>query len=276
MNIEQEATCTVPSTLDGWACLHEMYTVDWPAWQQLEDDHRDDILSQAKSFFEKISKPRQGHSGFFSMLGHKADFMLLHFRKTFDDLNAIEWDFRKTELFAYLIPETSYVSVVELGMYAMTQKIFDELLDKKLVKDSEQWNKAWDQRIQDQFNRMKGRIFCEIPSNPYVCFYPMNKKRGETVNWYTAPMKERAAMMMEHGMIGRKYGGRIQQIISGSIGFDDWEWGVDLFADDPKVFKELIYEMRFDEASALYAEFGPFYVGMQVSPAHLIESLNNK
>ena len=92
----------------------------------------------------------------------------------------------------------------------------------------------------------------------------MDKKRGEDRNWYTVDIRDRRRMMREHGMIGRRYAGRVKQIISGSIGFDDWEWGVDLFADDPLVFKQLIYEMRFDEASAVYALFGPFYIGIRL------------
>ena len=97
----------------------------------------------------------------------------------------------------------------------------------------------------------------------------MNKRRGEHKNWYAETVEDRARMMLEHGKIGRHYAGQVTQIISGAIGFDDWEWGVDLFADDPVVFKKLIYEMRFDEASAWYAEFGPFYVGLQFSPSEL-------
>ena len=110
---------------------------------------------------------------------------------------------------------------------------------------------------------MEGRLRPDIPARRYVCFYPMDKKRGEEKNWYDAPFAERQRMMQDHGFIGRGYAGRVTQIISGSIGFDDWEWGVDLFADDPVVFKKLIYEMRFDEASALYGLFGPFYMGLQ-------------
>ena len=97
----------------------------------------------------------------------------------------------------------------------------------------------------------------------------MNKRRGEQRNWYAEKVEDRARMMLEHGKIGRHYAGQVTQVISGSIGFDDWEWGVDLFADDPVVFKKLIYEMRFDEASAWYAEFGPFYVGLQFTPTEL-------
>jgi chlorite dismutase len=104
----------------------------------------------------------------------------------------------------------------------------------------------------------------------------MNKRRGEHKNWYVEPMEDRARMMLDHGKIGRHYSGRVTQVISGAVGFDDWEWGVDLFADDPLVFKKLIYEMRFDEASAWYAEFGPFYVGLQFSPSELPKYLEGQ
>ncbi len=97
----------------------------------------------------------------------------------------------------------------------------------------------------------------------------MDKKRGEHVNWYSAAIADRARMMHEHGLIGRRFAGQVKQIISGSIGLDDWEWGVDLFSDHPGVFKKLIYEMRFDEASAVYGLFGAFYVGVRLPVAEL-------
>ncbi|MGZ4732687.1 MAG: chlorite dismutase family protein, partial [Terriglobales bacterium] len=103
----------------------------------------------------------------------------------------------------------------------------------------------------------------------YVSFYPMDRRRGEAKNWYSLPIEERARQMNEHGLIGRRYAGEVRQIITGSIGFDDWEWGVDLFAHDPLVFKKLIYEMRFDEVSAVYALFGQFYLGVRVPAAGL-------
>ena len=99
----------------------------------------------------------------------------------------------------------------------------------------------------------------------------MDRRRGEDKNWYTLPIEERGRQMEEHGAVGRRYAGRVQQIITGSIGFDDWEWGVDLFAPDPLVFKKLIYEMRFDQVSAEYALFGQFFVGMRVPLARLGE-----
>jgi chlorite dismutase len=122
---------------------------------------------------------------------------------------------------------------------------------------------------------MSPRLFPEIPPAKYICFYPMDRKRGESKNWYQESMAERQRMMHEHGMIGRRYADSVRQIITGSIGFDDWEWGVDLFADDPLVFKKLIYEMRFDEVSAVYALFGTFYVGMRVMGEQLLQFLSS-
>jgi chlorite dismutase len=169
----------------------------------------------------------------------------------------------------YLEATTSYVSVVELGMYEMTTQIHGRLGEKGLKSGSEDFEKAFDAEMEEQRRRVMGRLFQEVPARRYVCFYPMDKRRGEAKNWYAVPFEDRARMMREHGMVGRHYAGQVSQIISGSIGLDDWEWGVDLYADDMVVFKRLIYEMRFDEASAWYAEFGPFYVGLQFTPAEL-------
>jgi chlorite dismutase len=154
-------------------------------------------------------------------------------------------------------------------MYEMTAKIHRQLADRKLVQGSPEYDAAFDVEMDAQRRRVTGRLFSPIPRSRYVCFYPMDKRRGEVHNWYTVEFARRAEMMLEHGKVGREYAGKVTQVISGSIGFDDWEWGVDLFADDPLTFKKLIYEMRFDEASAKYAEFGPFYTGLQFSAHEL-------
>ena len=100
-----------------------------------------------------------------------------------------------------------------------------------------------------------------LPKAKHVCFYPMDKRRQGNDNWYMLPMEERSQLMRSHGMIGRQYAGLVKQIITGSVGFDDYEWGVTLFSDDVLQFKKLVYEMRFDEVSARYGEFGTFFVG---------------
>ena len=204
-----------------------------------------------------------------NLIGHKGDLMLVHFRKTFEDLSQAELRLAQTQFHDHLVPTSSYLSIVELGLYEMTGKIHQDLAARGLEGGSDAFERAFDEEMGLQRERMIGRLFAEIPKRRQVCFYPMSKRRGEARNWYTVPFEKRAAMMREHGLIGRGYSGQVTQIISGSIGFDDWEWGVDLFADDPLVFKKLVYELRFDEASADYAEFGPFYVGLQFRARHL-------
>ncbi len=263
-----------PETLDGWASLHEFYRFDWAAWKKVSPKDQEKIVAEATEVFGKLKKPAKGHSGMFAMIGHKADLMFLHFRPKMEDLTQVELDIKKTALSDFLIPTTSYVSIVELGMYEMTLKIHEELTANGLKPDSDEWKAAWKERIDDQYNRMGARIWCEIPSNRYVCFYPMSKKREDKNNWYDVSFSERQQMMREHGMIGRKYAGQITQIIGGSIGTDDWEWCVDLFSDSPNVFKKLVYEMRFDKASALYGDFGEFYIGMQFDSSNLGQFLS--
>jgi len=266
----------VPETLDGWTLLHQMFRIDWSAWKGLQAGRRDEIAAAAAALLGSMEGHKEGPSALVNLLGHKGDLMFLHFRRTFDDLSEAELRLAQTELHGFLLPTTSYVSVVELGMYEMTAKIHKDLGTRGLTTGSDEFEKAFDEEMERQRERVMNRLYPEVPQNRYVCFYPMNKRRGEVKNWYSVPFEKRAALMREHGMIGRHYAGQVTQIISGSIGFDDWEWGVDLFADDARVFKKLIYEMRFDEASAEYAEFGPFYVGMRFAASELPRLLQGK
>jgi chlorite dismutase len=205
----------------------------------------------------------------FSLLGHKGDLMIVHFRKTLDALNAAELRIAHSRFHEFLEPMTSYVSVVELGLYEASIKLYTELVQRGLKPATAEWNREVEAELSKQRQAAAPRLWPEIPRRRYLCFYPMNKFRGEHNNWYGEPIAERQRMMREHGLIGRHYAGRVIQIISGSIGFDDWEWGVDLFADDPLVFKKLVYEMRFDEASALYGLFGSFFVGLRFPASQL-------
>jgi chlorite dismutase len=216
----------------------------------------------------------QAQTALFSLLGHKGDLMLVHFRNSFEDLNQAELCVAQLQLSEFLEATTSYLSVVELGLYESTVRLLATLEEKGVKEDSPEWEQEVEQALEQQRKAMKPRLWPEIPPKRYCCFYPMDKKRGETKNWYELPIRDRQRLMHEHGLIGRKYAGLVKQIISGSIGFDDWEWGVDLFADDPLVFKKLIYEMRFDEASSAYALFGSFYVGLRFGSAELASLLN--
>jgi chlorite dismutase len=259
-------------TLDGSYILHQMFRVRWTAWNALGHSEQKHILTKATALFSAMEEKQLEPSGLFSMLGHKGDLMVVHFRKTLEALNLAELSIARSDLNEYLEPATSYLSVVELGIYEASVKLYSELTAKGLQPGTAEWNREVEVELAKQREAAAARLWPEIPQRRYLCFYPMNKYRGEAKNWYSEPIRERQRMMREHGMIGRHYAGRVTQIISGSIGFDDWEWGVDLFADDPLVFKKLVYEMRFDEASAVYGLFGTFFVGLRF-PARQLEAL---
>lgn len=257
----------VPESLDSWWILHRMFAVDRLAWDELPQEQRTEIVREASAAFSKLKGSDETDVGFAQMVGHKADFMLTHYSKNYEGLAHAQMIVDKLKISEYLTPGTSYVSILELGLYDATAKIHAALAEKGLKPHTQEWNDAFDAMLKEQETvpHHAGRLWARIPQRRYVCFYPMDKKRGEDVNWYMLPYAERARLMLDHGKIGRTFHGQVAQVISGSIGYDDFEWGVDLYADDPLVFKKLIYEMRFDEASAKYGDFGDFYSGVQFS-----------
>ncbi len=244
-----------PETLEGWYCLHDFRRVDWARWKALPENERAAAIQEAVEFLthtEQHTDAAEGSSALYSVLGHKADLLFLHLRPTPDELNALEGAFARTRLADFTTAAYSYVSVTELGLYEAQAR-------GGATAPEEMRNLPF----------VQARLKPQIPARRYVTFYPMNKRRGEHENWYTLPMDERRAMMRSHGTLGHKYFGIVQQMITGSVGFDDWEWGVTLFSEDPLQFKKLVYEMRFDEVSAKFAEFGPFLLGVRVQPDEL-------
>ena len=262
-------TPPVPLTLEGYSVLHQMMRFRRPEWKKLPATEQASILAEATAALEGWEKRADGQTALFSMLGHKADLLFVHFRNSFAELNQAELALAGLRLSEYLEPTTSYLSIVELGLYESTAKIYKALQDRGLEPHSPEWDAGIRENMDRQREAMRPRLFPEIPPHRYVCFYPMDRRRGEEKNWYKVPFEERARQMGEHGMIGRRYAGEVKQIISGSIGLDDWEWGVTLWAEDPVSFKKLIYEMRFDEVSAVYALFGTFYVGLRCPAGQL-------
>jgi chlorite dismutase len=266
----------VPLTTEGYSVLHQMMRFRWSAWRNLSEALRAEIAEEASGVLSAMEQAGEGQSAVFSLLGHKGDLMLVHFRNSFADLNQAELKLAGLRLSDYLEPTSSYLSIIELGLYDSTLKIYRELAGQGIQLYSDQWKAEIECKLNRHREAMHPRLFPKIPENRYICFYPMDRKRGEDKNWYTLPIEERARQMNEHGLVGRRYAGEVKQIITGSIGFDDWEWGVDLFADDPLVFKKLIYEMRFDQVSAVYALFGQFYVGVRCPAAGLSKLLGGE
>jgi len=253
----------VPLTVEGYSVLHQMMRVRWAAWRQLRPAQKTEIVHEARGALAKMEQNPVGQSALYSLIGHKGDLMFVHFRQSFDELNQAELRLARLRLSDYLESTSSYLSIIELGLYESTLKTYKALAERGVEPHSEEWSREVKDTVARQKEAMHPRLFPELPKHRYICFYPMDRRRGEDKNWYTLPIEERARQMNEHGLVGRRYAGEVKQIITGSIGFDDWEWGVDLFADDPLVFKKLIYEMRFDEVSAVYALFGHFYVGLR-------------
>lgn len=264
----------VPLTVEGHSVLHQMMRVRWAAWRPLVPAEKKTIVDEAARVLAKMEQNAGGQSALFSLLGHKGDLMFVHFRQSFDELNQAELQLAQLPLSDYLEPTTSYLSVIELGLYESTIKAYRDLRERGIEPHTEEWKREISEVLSRQKEAMHPRLFPEMPKHRYVSFYPMDRRRGESRNWYTLPIEERARQMSEHGLVGRRYAAEVKQIITGSIGFDDWEWGVDLFADDPLVFKKLIYEMRFDEVSAVYALFGHFYLGVRCPAAGLGEFLS--
>jgi hydrogen peroxide-dependent heme synthase len=257
----------VPLTLEGSSLLHQFFRFDWKAWRAIPAPQRDRTASEAVAVLKGLERAQADgpiRTALYSQLGHKGDLILIHFRDSLESLNQVELSLAQTELYSYLTPVHSYVSVVELGLYESTRKTYEAAAAKGLETFTPDWQAEVATTLARQSGAMAPRLFPSVPEAKYLCFYPMDRKRGEQINWYTVPFPDRQRMMHDHGMIGRRYADQVKQIISGSIGMDDWEWGVDLFADDPVVFKKLIYEMRFDEVSALYALFGQFYIGVRL------------
>jgi chlorite dismutase len=245
-----------PAPNEGWYALHDFRTVDWDAWRAAPERERRAALEKGVSFLRDrvdVTDAEAGSSAVFSILGHKADLLIVHFRPTMAALDTAERAFEATAFAEYTEQSSSYVSVTEVGGYTSEEmtKEPDEIEDTGLARYAE------------------SKLYPEIPDSEFVCFYPMDKRRQPGQNWYDLPFDERAEMMSTHGDIGKTYAGQVTQVITGSIGFDDFEWGVDLFSNDPTNVKDLLYELRFDESSSKYADFGTFYFGRQFAPEDL-------
>jgi chlorite dismutase len=241
----------------GWGVLHLFYRVDATAAEQ---------PGAAKVVLDAIAEleSHEHHqTRVFTVLGHKADLGVM----------AVGPDLARLQVFqhaltnAALAPSWSYLSLTETSEYGATED--DERLrlqEEDGVSDPAEVEArltVWRERIE---HYREQRIHPRLPDTRTLCFYPMSKRRSGDDNWYALDFADRKQLMAGHARVGRRYAGRVVQLITGSTGIDDWEWGVTLFADDPAALKEIVYEMRFDEVSARYAEFGPFVTGLVLPP----------
>jgi peroxiredoxin len=264
-----------PETLEGWFALHQIFrfkTSKLDAGRLATMVKAAAARSPGKESGRKTRAKQpesiSGWSCFVKLIGSRADLMVIHFRDSLDAIGEAQDDLARTELARILEPAYTFLSVAEAGLYHITAELARAASARGGKVGDEEYARALGERASAEMNtaQVKRRLYPELPPDmPYVSFYPMSKRRDATQNWYTLTLDDRSRLMQAHGLTGRRYAGRVQQVITGAIGLDKWEWGVTLFARDPLEFKKLVTDMRFDEVSARYAEFGDFYVGKVIS-----------
>lgn len=241
-------------TMDGWYSLHDLRKVDWSKWKMTSKEKKDEAIKEFIDLlaeWDKVEKNTEGSHCLYQMVGQKADLMLMILRPTMHELATAETKLNKTKFADFLIPAYSHVSVVELAKYRPQQ----DGVDPETLPETQK------------------RLKPILPKYEHISFYPMSRKRDGKDNWYTLEKEERGKLLYEHSLTGRKYAGKVKQIITGSIGFDKWEWGVTLFAHDALQLKKIVYEMRFDTATSRYGEFGEFFVGHHLTNENLVHFL---
>ena len=247
---------------EGWGVLHLYYTID-----------RERAAAEpgaAKRVVEAVEAlERDGHQALVSAaLGHKADLGIMALGPDLARLQAFQ---AEVAAVPGLRPASSFVSLTETSEYTSTEEQererlsqHGEGLDEAAI---EARLEAWRARMAKY---REDKLHPRLPLKKLICFYPMAKRRTGKANWYQLPFEDRRRLMGGHARVGMSYSGRVLQLITSSFAFDDWEWGVTLLADDPAALKEILYEMRFDEVSAVYSDFGPFIVGLLAEPAEAV------
>lgn len=259
---------------EGWHSLHIYYRIDQSVLNSLSESDR----SRGREELAQVLDPEQADAPeriqTFAVSGHKADFGAVIFDVDPLKIDKITQQVRACGLGPALVPTYSFVSITEVSEYVPTIEQYSE----KLVREGTSADDpAFEAKVNAYKQRLpmmnKQRMYPDFPPLPVICFYPMNKARHPMANWYDEPFSKRSELMAEHATSGIKFAGRVSQLITASTGFDDWEWGVTLWGRAPEHIKEIVYTMRFDKASARYAEFGPFYIGYVMPPAELLDHL---
>jgi chlorite dismutase len=247
---------------EGWHCLHLYYRVDQRELNRLDEPTRARGRAELVQLLdpERAGAPQRLQCWLVS--GHRADLGLMMLDPDPLLIDSVVQAVRASGLGPVLTPVYSFVSITEVSEYVPTLEQYGEKLQQDGTATTDP---AYQAKINAYAQRLpamnKQRLYPDFPPLPVFCFYPMNKIRDPDANWYQLPFSERSALMAEHATSGMKFAGRVSQLITASTGFDDWEWGVTLWGRNPESIKEIVYTMRFDRASARYAQFGPFYIG---------------
>jgi len=258
----------------GWHCLHLFYSVRQESLNRIDKTDRADGREELIRILtpDGENAPQRLQTSLVS--GHKADLCVFLMDPDPLVLDAVQQRVRSCALGPALNLSHSFVSISEVSEYVPSIEQYAERLRRE---GSDPADAAYQAKLNAYEQRLpmmnKQRLYPDIPELPVISFYPMNKIRHPLANWYTEPFSRRSSLMAEHATSGMKFAGRVSQLITASTGFDDWEWGVTLWGRAPEHIKEIVYTMRFDTASARYAEFGPFFISYATPIEAAVEHL---
>jgi len=253
----------------GIHVMHLFYNVDRVCWAALSKSDSEAARWKLETLCRTHNAPSHPRIVTFVNVCGKADLAFMLYAA---DLGAIAQMHRELEQCfpaGALQRVFSYLSITELTEYMPTEEDNRRTLteQEKLDPESETFKTRWAELSKRKADYEHYRLYPELPDWEVMGFYPMNKRRAGNDNWYLLDFATRKRLMGGHARVGRKFAGRVSQLITGSTGLDDWEWGVTLMAHQTDALKDIVYEMRFDEVSARYAEFGPFYINLRLQPA---------
>ncbi len=267
-----------PSTVipeQGWHCLHLFYRIEHGQWQLLTNEEQLGAKTRLAEIVQEVRAIEKTQLLTLSVVTPKADFGFMLITPDLHTANRIEKQLGLALGPDVLIPVYSYLSLTEESEYKTSDEEYAATLknEQKLAPASPEFTEAMNVFRERMKHYRHDRVYPTLPDWPVVCFYNMSKRRGEQRNWYNLPGEERRRLMLGHGAVGRKYAGKVKQLITGSTGLDDAEWGVTLFAHDTFQIKAIVYEMRFDPVSADYGDFGEFYIALQLPLDELFRRL---
>jgi peroxiredoxin len=258
---------------EGWHCLHLFYRVDHAQWQLLSADEQRASKTALFALIHEIRAALDTQLLTLSILTPKADLGFILMIPDLQTANSFEKRLSLSLGPGVLEPVYSYLSLTEESEYVTTEEDYAHTLDQETRGDATKLEQALTEFRDRMKHYRRERVYPTLPDWPVVCFYNMNKRRGEERNWYALPYEERRQLMQGHAKLGREFAGKVKQLITGSTGLDDAEWGVTLFARDTFQIKKIVYEMRFDPVSAQFGEFGEFFIGIQLPLDELFRRL---
>jgi len=262
---DEPVTPIVPR--QGWHVLHLFYHVDHAQWALFTDEEKRQAKTRLTELVQEIRATPDTHLLSFAVVSPKADLGFMLLTPDLQVANAYEKQLALSLGPEILSPAYSYLSQTEGSEYTTTREQYaaETLVGEKcMTEGSPEFEGALKEFDARMAHYLQHRLYPVLPDWPVICFYPMSKRRSGQDNWYSLSFEERRSLMAGHARVGRTYSGRILQLITGSTGLDEYEWGVTLLAKDTFDIKAIVYEMRFDEVSARYGEFGDFYIGLQL------------